>query len=174
MNSDPLPSIPPIQIHTEGVAQLLHNIQEHEANGPDNLPAHFLKEVADEIAPALTIIFQASLDQESLPAIWKTATVVPIFKKGEKSDPCNYSPISLTCICSKFLEHIVHSSISHHLDLYGILCNEQHGFSQKRSHETQLVMTINDFAEYLNQNGQCDVLLLDFCKAFDKVAHIRL
>ena len=153
MNSDPLPSIPPIQIHTERVAQLSHNIQEHKANGPDNLPACFLKEVADKIAPALTIIFQASLDQGSLPAIWKTAVVVPIFKKGKKPNPCNYRPISLTCIHSKILEHIVHSSTSHHLDLYGVLCDEQHGFRQKRSCVTQLIMTINDFAECLNQKG---------------------
>ena len=26
----------------------------------------------------------------------------------------------------------------------------------------------------LNERGQCDVLLLDFCKAFDKVPHSRL
>ena len=102
--------------------------------------------------------------------------VVPIFKKGKKSDPCNYRPISLTCICSKILEHIVHSNISQHLDLYEVLCDKQYGFCQKRSCErgceAQLIMTINDFAECLNQKGQCDVLLLDFCKAFDKVAHI--
>ena len=171
MNGDPFPSISPIQIHVEGVAQLLQNIQTHKACGPDNLPAHFLKEVANEIAPALTIIFQASLDQGSLPVIWKTAAVVPIFKKGSKTDPCNYRPILLTCICSKILEHIVYSSISEHLDQYGILCDEQHGFRQKRSCKTQLITTINDFAECLNQRGQCDVLLLDFSKAFDKVSH---
>ena len=38
----------------------------------------------------------------------------------------------------------------------------------------KLISTINDFAECLNQGGQCDVLLLDFSKAFDKVPHSRL
>ena len=37
-----------------------------------------------------------------------------------------------------------------------------------------IITTINNFTEYLNQNGQCDVLLLDFCKASDKVAYTRL
>ena len=55
--------------------QLLCNIQAHKASGPDNLPALFLEEMANEIAPVLTIIFQALLDQGSLPAIWKTAAV---------------------------------------------------------------------------------------------------
>jgi len=56
-------------VHTDGVTQLLSNIQVNKASGPDNLPARFLKEVAYEIVPTLTIIFQASLDQGHLPSI---------------------------------------------------------------------------------------------------------
>ena len=40
--------------------------------------------------------------------------------------------------------------------------------------ESQPIATINDFAKCLNEKGQCDVLLLDFHKAFDKVPHARL
>ena len=54
------------------------------------------------------------------------------------------------------------------------MCDGQHGFRQKRSCESQLITTINDFAKCLNEKGQCDVLLLDFRKAFDKVPHARL
>ena len=116
LDGAPLPSISPLQIHVDGVYHLLQNINIHKATGPDNLPARFLNEVAREIAPALTVIFQASLNQETLPSIWKSAAVVPIFKKGSRSDPCNFRPISLTCICVKILEHIVFSHISHHLE----------------------------------------------------------
>ena len=156
------------------VAQLLLTIQPHKASGPDNLPARFLKEVANQIAPVLTIVFQASLDQGHLPDIWKTAAVVPIYKKGSRSEPSNYRPVSLTCICSKILEHIVHSAISKHLEYYQILCDEQHGFRRRRSCETQLITTVNEIAECLNQKGQCDILLLDFSKAFDRVSHSLL
>ena len=130
--------------------------------------------MAYEISPALSVIFQVSLDQGTLPSIWKTAKVVPIYKKGNKSDPCNYRPVSLTCICCKILEHIVYSSVSNYLTSFNILCDEQHGFCHKRSCETQLIPMVNDFAKCLNQKWQCDVLLLDFSKAFDKVPHSRL
>ena len=40
--------------------------------------------------------------------------------------------------------------------------------------KSQLIVTVHNFAQSLNQGGQCDVLLLDFCKAFDKVPHLRL
>jgi len=57
IEGDPLPCVDPIQIHVEGVAEMLHNIKPSKANGPDNLPARFSKEVSSEIAPALTLIF---------------------------------------------------------------------------------------------------------------------
>jgi len=58
-------------------------MQPNKASGPDNLPARFLKEIANQIAPALSIVFQASLDQGCLPDIWKTAAVsiVPYTRK---------------------------------------------------------------------------------------------
>ena len=169
LEGDPLPEISPIHIHSDGVAQLLLNLKVHKAAGPDNFPSYFLKEVANEIAPALTLIFQASLNQGALPDIWKSALVVPIYKKGNKKDPGNYRPVSLTCICSKIMEHIIYSSLFDHLNHFQVLRDEQHGFRQHRSCETQLISTVHDFALCLNQRGQCDVLLLDFCKAFDKV-----
>ena len=169
----PLLGISLLQIHVDGVTHLLQNTNTHKAIGPDNLPDRFLNKVAREIAPALTVTFKASLNQGTLPCIWKTAAVVPVFKKGSWSDPSNYQPISLTCICVKILEHIVFSHISRHLELHQVLCDEQHGFCPNRSCKTQLITTVNDFAECLNQEGQCDVLFLDFSKAFDKVPHFR-
>ena len=70
MESDPLPCIDAIQVHSEGVAKLLSNIDPSKAHGPNNLSVCFLKEVSCEIAPTLTLIFQASLDQGTLLEVW--------------------------------------------------------------------------------------------------------
>ena len=70
--------------------------------------------------------------------------------------------------------HILYSHIYSHLSAHNILCDEQHGFRHARSCETQLLLTINDFAVNLNNKGQTDVILLDFSKAFDKVSHQHL
>lgn len=144
MEGDPLPCIDAIQVHSEGIAELLFNINPGKSHGPDNLPAHFLKEVSLDIAPALTLIFQASLDQGTLSEVWRQAIVVSVFKKGRHTDPCNYRPISLTCICTKILEHIVYSSISKHLQRHAVLCDAQHGFRPNRNYDTQLIITVND------------------------------
>jgi len=174
LEGDPLPEIPPIHIHPDGVSQLLHNLKPHKAAGPDNFPSYFLKEVANEISPALSIIFQASLNQGAIPEVWKSALIVPVYKKGNKKDPANYRPVSLTSICSKIMEHVIYSGMFEHLNHHQVLRDEQHGFRQRRSCDTQLITTVHDFAQCLNQGGQCDVLLLDFSKAFDKVPHSRL
>ena len=50
----------------------------------------------------------------------------------------------------------------------------QHGFREKRSCETQLVMIVEDLAKNANVGKQTDIILLDFSKAFDKVKHSEL
>ena len=61
-----------------------------------------------------------------------------------------------------------------HLNLHDILSDAQHGFRSKRSCETQLLLTVHDFASGLNDGKQTDAIILDFTKAFDKVSHKRL
>ena len=68
----------------------------------------------------------------------------------------------------------MYSTLSKCLQRYEVLCDEQHGFHTNRSCDTQLITAVNDFAECLNEGGQCDVLTLDFSKAFDKVPHAWL
>ena len=119
-------------------------------------------------------IYQKSVFSGILPQDWLNASVSPIFKKGDRSLPSNYRPVSLTCIACKQLEHIIHSNIMDHLDKYSLLCDRQHGFRSGRSCETQLAGLVNDFAEILDRRGRADICIMDFSKAFDMVPHQRL
>ena len=58
-----------------------------------------------------------------------------------------------------------------HLDNFNYLNDAQHGFRQRRSCESQLITTLRDFSNCLNNHKQIDAILLDFSKAFDKVDH---
>jgi len=70
--------------------------------------------------------------------------------------------VSLTCICSKILKHIIiYKHLRHHLTL----CNEQSGFHKKRSCITQLISLMNCLLDaWIRLRVQCDFLLLDFSK----------
>ena len=89
--------------------------------------SHIISEKARiTITPALTLIFQASLEQGQISNEWKTANVAPIFKKGDKSKPSNYRLVSLTSICSKVIKHILHSHIMKFFEQHHILLDSQH------------------------------------------------
>ena len=101
--------MPEIHVGTSGVYKLQKNLKAHKATGPDGISARLLKETASQVAPAITLLFQASLLQGSVPDEWKRANVVPIFKKGNKHKAEKYRPISLTAILCKLQEHIISS-----------------------------------------------------------------
>ena len=174
MHPSPYPSLPDIDINIAGVTNLLKEVDLYKATGPDCIPAKLLKEMAEELSPSLTLIFTASLQQGKIPQDWKKALVTPIFKKGDQTNPTNYRPMSLNSICSKLLEHIIHSNVMSHLNACNIISDNQYGFCKRRSAELQLIGTIHDFAYNLNDRKQIDAILLDFCKAFDKVPHRHL
>ena len=94
-------------IVTLGVKKLLLKLKPNKSTDPDLISARFLKEVATEIAPAITLLFNASLNQGAIPTEWKEAYISPLYKVGKKDRgiPENYRPISLTSVTSKALEH---------------------------------------------------------------------
>ena len=57
---------------------------------------------------------------------------------------------------------------------FNILTPAQFGFRKDHSAELQLLQTVHDLATTLNNRSQCDVILLDFSKAFDRVSHRHL
>ena len=93
----------------------LRRLNPSKAHKPDELSPQLLKLVAEELAPALTIIFQQAYDQSSIPKDWNSSIVTPIFKKRLISDPSNNRPMSLTCIFCKIMEHAMLSHIAKHI-----------------------------------------------------------
>ena len=112
----PYASMEGITVTPNGVEKLLNNLQPDKATGPDMIPARLLKQLSAEIAPALALVFQSSLNFGRVPRDWTMIHVIPLFKKVDKSTASNYRPVSLTSICSKVREHILHSNIMDHLD----------------------------------------------------------
>ena len=169
------PDMPAIEVGEEGVRKLLSSINPSKAGGPDGIPARFLKEAANELAPIYTQLFQQSYVTGELPKSWTHAIVAPIFKKGKKSLPVNYRPVSLTAIPCKVFEHILVSKIWLHLNNHNIITTKQHGFRGGLSCETQLIGALDDWTRVMDWGGgQVDAIVLDFSKAFDVVPHNRL
>lgn len=79
---DLIPIIPDdVLITREGVLQMLLKVNPKKSSGPDGISNSFLRCYAEQITDFLTALFNASLRCGEIPADWRTARVVPIFKK---------------------------------------------------------------------------------------------
>ena len=155
-----------LNIRTAGVEKHLLSLNPTKEGRPDELPPGLLETVAQELTPALTFLSCQSYSIGIVPMQWKQALVTGILKKGSKSDPANYRPISLTCLCYKVMEHIVLSHIAKHLSANNILLESQHGFREKLSSVTQLISSCRDWTTTIQSRYQVDVVFLDLSKAF--------
>ena len=72
---------------------------------------------------SLTIIFEKSLNESVLPQIWKQANVTAIYKKGDKSKPENYRPISLTSVPCKLMERLIRDELVEHMSRNNFLAH---------------------------------------------------
>ncbi|KAF2353137.1 Reverse transcriptase domain [Trinorchestia longiramus] len=158
----------------EEVEEQLSILNPSKSTGPDSLGPRILKETAKVISEPLTNIFNRSLETGIVPDDWKRANVTPIFKKGNKQIPNNYSPISLTSVISKTIERLLKVRITNHLNDQNLINDTQHGFREKRSCLTNLPDFFGEVNRASDSTKAVDLVYLDFQKAFDKVPHERL
>jgi len=72
--------------------------------GPDVIHPRVVRELAEELAKPLSIIYQQSCLTGEVPDDWTIASVTPIYKKAQKEDPGNYRPVSLTSVPGNIME----------------------------------------------------------------------
>ena len=163
-----------IEFTPEVVYSKIMSLHNSKNPGPDGWPIPIIKSVCEFIAIPLFIIFKKSYNSGVLPHDWKNAQVTPIHKKGARNQVCNYRPVSLTSIFSKFMESIIKDHLMCHLLSNNLLSAYQFGFIPGRSCTTQLLYVLDYFTHHLDQGDSVDVIYLDFQKAFDSVPHQRL
>ena len=142
-----------------------------KAYGPDGISPIFLKEGGTGIVKSLTLLFNSCLQQQIMPSTWKQANVLPLFKKGSRSDLNNYRPISLLSCVSKLFEKIIHKYLYNFLLDNSLISCFQSGFLPGKSTTTQLIEIYHKMCKSLDDNKEVRVVFLDITKAFDKVYH---
>jgi hypothetical protein len=117
-----------VSITEKMVREKIRNLKTESAAGPDEIGPKLLQELEAVVALPLVDIFRESVRTGEVPEDWKRANVTPIFKKGAKTDPGNYRPVSLTSVCCKLLESVLRDALMNHLAGNNLLNQSQHGF----------------------------------------------
>ena len=161
-----------IVIDPSDVFKALASLNCTKAPGIDDISPLILKHCATNLSLPLAHLFNTCIQTSSLPDEWKVHKIVPIPKCSDISDIKNYRPISLLCIVSKVLEQIIYDKI---IDfIHPLLSQHQFGFLKNRSCLTQLLLSFSYIVSSLESKSPCDIIYLDFRKAFDTIPHSEL
>ena len=103
---------PPI-IQEEALNDLLCHLD--KSMGTDGIHPRVLRELAEELAKPLSIIYHKSWLTGEVPDDWRITSIIPVCKKGWKEDPGNYRPVSLTSVLGKIMERFILSALTGHV-----------------------------------------------------------
>jgi len=155
------------------VKALLKAINPKKSCGPDNLPNWILKEFADDLSPVTTHLFNASYHEGIVPAIWKSANVVPVPKSAGSSDVSNMRPVSLLPVMAKLLEKCILKRL---LPSLRAVIKNQYAYMRGSSTTIALVRLVQTWLTALDSNKPTLIraIFADMSKAFDRVDHALL
>jgi len=122
----------------------------------------------------LTYLINESFTSGTFPSVFKITKIIPVFKKGKKSDVNNYRPISIQCTFSKVLEKLMYVRLLDHLNKYNIIVPEQYGFKAKVSTTKAILDFVKHIITNLENNESALAVFDDLRNAFGKVDRIIL
>jgi hypothetical protein len=106
-------------------------------------------------------------NKEELPHQWKESIVVPVHKKGDKTEFSNYRGISVLPTSYKIVSNILLSRLIPYAD--GIIGDHHCGFQRNRSATDQILYIHHVLEKKWEYNGTVHQLFIDFKKAYDSV-----
>ena len=162
---------PEFIIKEEEVYHKISIISTSKSPGPDGIPNWVLKSYAHVLASPVASIFNASIQQATVPAIWKKANVIPIPKISSPQDITkDLRPISLTSTLSKICERFVTDWL---LDYVKENIDRRQFGSLKNTSTTHALLSFVRHLLYETDipKTAVRVFLLDFSKAFDLTDH---
>jgi Reverse transcriptase (RNA-dependent DNA polymerase) len=154
---------------------MLKKLKNKKAPGYDGYQNEILKALDDNALHILCSIYNNMYQSGEVPIEWLKIIISPIFKKGEKSNPSNYRPISLIVTKLKLFTLILNERVR-------LWCMDKKEISDLQAAYKQNLgcidhlFTLNTIiCKSLKQkNGKLYCFFVDLSKAFDNIKHSTL
>ena len=137
----------------------------------DDFAPSIIKQNAYLLAQPIRSIFLQSISEGSFPELLKKANIIPLYKKGSKSDVNNYRPIALLNVFSKIMEKIMKKYLVDYINTNNIISQSQYGFQKGKSTQDALLKFSELIHKNLDKSNSVLSVFIDFSKAFDTVPH---
>jgi len=152
-----------------------------KAVGADGVPSEFITHtrIGDQHASllhtTLASLFTSIVRLGHMPTSWKSKLISPLFKKGVRTDPNNYRPISVATSIYRIFAAVFATRLTQFVaDHPGHLAPSQLAFQKKLStnHAHFILQTCIDNA--LHHRKRLAIVHLDISKAYDTVLRDKL
>ena len=116
-------------------------------------------------------IINLSIKLSTFPEECKIAKLKSILKKGERTDPKNYRPISLLPLVSKIIEKSIHFHIEDFLNKKKLIYMYQSGFRTNHSTDLCLAQLIEFVGTGMYKQMHTGMISVDLREVFDTLDH---
>ena len=159
------------KVSEKTISDFLKELKTNKATGIDSLSGLFLKDGSKVLATPKAQICNLSIKLSTVPDECKMAELKPLYKKGKKTDPKNYRPISLLPVISKILEKVINDQTMDFVSKKNILNKFQSGFRKFHSADSCLSYLQDKLSEGFDSGLLTGMILIDLQKAFDIIDH---
>jgi hypothetical protein len=142
-------------------------LKRYKSPGVDQIPAEMIQAGGETLRSEIHKLIKLIWNKEELPHQWKESVVVPIHRKGDKTDCSNYRGISLLSNSHKILSNILPARVTPYA--YEIIGDHQCGFRSNRSTADQIFCIRQILEKKWEYNSTVHQLFTDFKKAYDSV-----
>lgn len=156
----------------EEVAQAIKNLKNYKAAGEDNIPAELIKNGGKTLCGRLHQIIVRVWEEQEMPTAWNTGLIIPIHKKGDKTDCTNYRGICLLNTSYKVMAKILYNRLVGYTE--EIIGDYQCGFRRARSTTDQIFAIRQIMEKAYEYNVNIQQLFVDFQQAYDSVDRLVL
>ncbi|KAJ4442050.1 hypothetical protein ANN_11916 [Periplaneta americana] len=145
----------------------IENQKKYKSPGIDQIPAELIQEGGSALYSEIYKLVLAIWEKEIVPEQWKESIIVPIFKKGDKTNCGNFRGISLLLTSYKILSNILLRRLTPYVD--EIIGDHQCGFRRNRSTIDQIFCIRQIMEKKWEYKGTVHQLFIDFKMAYDSV-----
>jgi hypothetical protein len=151
------------------VQKVIAGLKSNKSPGEDLILNEFIKTSANMLITFYTNLFNTVFESGEVPEAWTSGLIIPIYKKGDPTDPSNYRGITLVSALGKVYTKLLNDRLDKFAEKYGIIKDSQGGFRKHNSTIDQVFVLQTLIDIFLKQNRKLYIAWIYYAKAFDSV-----
>ena len=160
---------------TDDMKKILGSLKNGKSTHKDGILNEVLKYAKTELAEVLSKLFNLIEMTGYFPKSWRNNYLVPLHKKGAKSNPNNYRGLAVSSNLSKAYTKILNHKLTKYTETANILSPYQFGFRADYRTSDSIFTLKSILSKYKNSgNKPVYSCFIDLNKAFDTVPRIDL